>query len=82
MWSIYTWSEDQDNLQKLSEAGTQQPTSIKDIPAYLTVNNSQQQMLMMSEDLTYSTVDEDNQRTVLQDNPAYFSLKRSVAALN
>ena len=76
---IHTRREDQDNLQELPEAGTtsedsKQQTNIYEIPVYFTVNNSQQQMLRTSADLTYSTVDEDTQRTVLQDNPAYLSV--------
>ena len=78
---ICTWREDQEDLGKSSETYTiasnsQQPTNLKDNPAHLSVNNTQQQMLMMSADLKYSTVDEDNQRTVLHNNPAYFSGKR------
>ena len=84
---IYTCSEDQDNLRNLSKADTiaresQQPTNLKESPAYFTVNTTQQKMFTMSADLTYSTINEDNQQNVRQDNPAYFSFKRSVAALN
>ena len=46
----------------------------------MSVSNTQQ--VITSADIIYSTVDEDNRQNVLQDNPAYLSLKRTVAAFD
>ena len=67
------------------EAGTitgdgQHPANLVANPAYLSVRNSQQ--FTMSADPIYSTVDEDNYQNTLRDNPANFSLKKSVASLD
>ena len=82
---MYTSREDQDNLQLSSEAGAisrdgQQPTNLKANPAYFSIKNSQQ--FTMSEDVVYSTIDEDGHQNILRDNPASFSLIKSVASLD
>ena len=85
MCVICTSREDQDNLPESSEADeiagdSQEPTNIKANPAYLSASTTQQST--MSADVVYSTIDEDNHQIVLQYNPAYFSLKKSVASLD
>ena len=74
--------EDQENLLQSSEADKiaedpQEPTNLQANPAYLPVSSTQP--FTMSADVVYSTVNEDNRQNVLQHNPAYFGLEKSVA---
>ena len=85
MCVIYTSREDQDNLPKSFEADTiaedsQEPTNLKANPAYSSASTTQQ--FTMSADVVYSTIEEGSHQNVLQHNPAYISLKKSVASLD
>ena len=88
IWSLIICNlylrEDQNIILKSSEddeiSGDRQeePTNLKDNPAYLSVSNTPQ--FTMSADAVYSTVDESDLQTIPRHNSANFSLEMSVAS--
>ena len=73
---------EQENLLQSSEADEiawdqQEATNLQANPAYLSVSDTQS--FTMTEDAVYSTIDEDDCQNILQHNPTYFGLKKSVA---